>query len=60
MLKLGLPVYVMLVEDGNGQSEIVAVFMLLEESEMSTSAIVKLTVQMVPVVFHDTTNEGTI
>ena len=35
LLELRFPVYVLLVEDGNGQSEIAAVFLLLEETEMS-------------------------
>ena len=40
LLELRFPVYVMLIEDGNGQSEIVAVFLLLEENETSISAMV--------------------
>ena len=32
LLELRFPVYIMLVEDGNGQSEIVAVFLLMEET----------------------------
>ena len=31
LLELRFPVYIMLVEDGNGQSEVAAVFLLLEE-----------------------------
>ena len=33
LLELRFPVYIMLVEDGNGQSKIVAVFLLQEETE---------------------------
>ena len=40
LLELRFPVYVMLIEDGNGQSEIVAIFLLLEENERSISAMV--------------------
>ena len=40
LLELRTPVYVMLIEDGNGQSEIVAVFLLVEENETSISAMV--------------------
>ena len=36
LLELGLPVYLMLVEDSNGQSEIVAVCMLVTEDRDST------------------------
>ena len=40
LLELQFPVYMMLVEDGNGQSEIVAIFLLLEENEASISSTV--------------------
>ena len=40
LLELRFPVYVLLVEDGNGQSELAAVFLLLEETEISISAMV--------------------
>ena len=40
LLELRFPVYVMLVEDGNGQSEITAIFLLLEENEASLSSMV--------------------
>ena len=40
LLELRFPVYVMLVEDGNGQSEIAATFMLLEENEVSIACMV--------------------
>ena len=40
LLELRFPVYVMLVEDGNGQSEIAATFMLLEENEASITCMV--------------------
>ena len=33
LLELRFPVYIMLVEDGNRQSEVVAVFLLMEETE---------------------------
>lgn len=42
LLELRLPVYVMLVEDGNGQSEIVAVFLLMQETETSISKMMSL------------------
>jgi zinc finger SWIM domain-containing protein 3 len=35
LLELRFPLYVMLVEDGNGLSEIAAAFLLLEETEVS-------------------------
>ena len=37
LLELRFPVYIILVEDGNGQSEIAAVFLMLEETEESMS-----------------------
>lgn len=40
LLELRFPVYVMLVEDGNGQSEIAAIFLLMEETESSISCMV--------------------
>ena len=39
LLELRFPVYVILIEDGNGQSEIVAIFLLLEENERSIMLI---------------------
>ena len=42
LLELRFPVYVMLVEDGNGQSEIVAIFLLLEETEVSISKMMSI------------------
>ena len=39
-LELQFPVYILLIEDGNGQSELTAVFLLLEETELSISAMV--------------------
>ena len=42
LLELRFPVYVMLVEDGNGQSELVATFLLLEETEASLSKIMEI------------------
>ena len=40
LLELRLPLYIMLAEDGNGQSEIVCAFLLLEETEASLSTVV--------------------
>ena len=37
LLELRFPVYIILVENGNGQSEIAAVFLMLEETEESMS-----------------------
>lgn len=39
LLELCLPLYNMLAEDGNGQSEIVYAFLLLEETEASLSLL---------------------
>ena len=39
LLELRFPVYIMLVEDGNGQSEIVAVFLLIEETATIKSMV---------------------
>ena len=41
LLELRFPVYVVLVEDGNGQSEIAALFLLMEETEESISCMVE-------------------
>ena len=40
LLELRFPVYIMLVEDGNGQSEIVAAFLLMEDTEQSIKSMV--------------------
>lgn len=40
LLELRFPVYIMLVEDGNGQSEIAAVFLLMEETGQSIKSMV--------------------
>ena len=40
LLELHLPVYIMLMEDGNGQSEIAAVFLLMEETEQSIKSMI--------------------
>ena len=40
LLELCFPVYIMFVEDGNGQSEIAAVFLLLEETEQSIKSMI--------------------
>ena len=42
LLELRFPVYVMLIEDGNGLSEVIALFMLLEETAESISAMVNV------------------
>lgn len=42
LLELRFPVYILLVEDGNGQSEICAVFLLLDETEVSISSMVNV------------------
>ena len=42
LLELRFPVYVMLAEDGNGLSEIVAVFLLLEETEHSVKRMISI------------------
>ena len=42
LLELRFPVYIMLVEDGNGQSEVVAVFLLLEETQKSLSKMMSI------------------
>lgn len=40
LLELRYPVYIILVEDGNGQSEVAAVFLLLEETEQSIKSMI--------------------
>ena len=40
LLELRFPLYVMMVEDGNGQSEIAAIFLLVEETESSILCMV--------------------
>ena len=40
LLELRFPVYVLLVEDGNGQSELASIFLFLEETESSISTMV--------------------
>ncbi len=42
LLELRFPVYVMLIEDGNGLDEMVAVFLLLEETAEYISAMVNI------------------
>ena len=42
LIELRFPLYIMLVEDGNGQSEIVAAFMVLQETESTISKMVDL------------------
>lgn len=39
LLELRCPLYIMLVEDGNGQSEVAAAFLLMEETETSLSTV---------------------
>ena len=41
LLELRFPVYVIAIEDGNGLSEIAAIFLLLEETEVSISTVVE-------------------
>uniref|UniRef100_A0A1X7VH59 ZSWIM1/3 RNaseH-like domain-containing protein n=1 Tax=Amphimedon queenslandica TaxID=400682 RepID=A0A1X7VH59_AMPQE len=40
LLQIRFPVYLLLCEDGNGQSEIVAVFLLLEENQLSLKCMI--------------------
>lgn len=42
LLELHLPLYILLVEDGNGQSEIACSFLLLEETETSLLMVASL------------------
>ncbi len=42
LLELRLPLYIMLVEDGNGESEVAAAFLLLEETEESLSKVLEI------------------
>jgi zinc finger SWIM domain-containing protein 3 len=42
LLELRFPLYIMLIEDGNGQSEIAAAFLLLEETEVSITKIMEI------------------
>ena len=48
LLELRLPLYIMLAEDGNGQSEIVCAFLLLEETEDSLSTVASIFKEMNP------------
>ena len=41
LIELRFPLYKMLVEDGNGQSEIVAAFMVLQGTDSTFSKMVK-------------------
>ena len=41
LLELRCPLYIMLVEDGNGQSEVAAAFLLVEENEQSLSCVIE-------------------
>ena len=40
LLELRFPVYIMLIENGNGQSEVAAVFLLLKETEQSIKSMI--------------------
>uniref|UniRef100_A0A1X7U337 ZSWIM1/3 RNaseH-like domain-containing protein n=1 Tax=Amphimedon queenslandica TaxID=400682 RepID=A0A1X7U337_AMPQE len=40
LLQIRFPVYLLLCEDGNGQSKIVAVFLLLEENQLSLKCMI--------------------
>ena len=42
LLELRFPLYIILIEDGNGQSEIASAFLLLEETETSLSKIMSI------------------
>ena len=42
LIELRFPLYIMLVEDGNGQSKIVAAFMVLQETDSTISKMVDL------------------
>ena len=42
LIELRFPLYIMLVEDGNGQSEIAAAFMVLQETDSTISKMVDL------------------
>ncbi|XP_062522977.1 zinc finger SWIM domain-containing protein 1-like [Corticium candelabrum] len=42
LLELQFPLYIILIEDGNGQSEIASAFLLLEETETSLSKIMSI------------------
>ena len=42
LFELQFPVYVMLIEDGNELSEVVALFLLIEETDESISAMVNI------------------
>ena len=42
LLELRFPVYLMLIEDGNGQSEIIAVFLLAEETKDSVMSVIDI------------------
>lgn len=42
LLELRFPLYIMLIEDGNGQSEIAAAFLLLEETKASLSKVANI------------------
>ena len=42
LIELRFPLYIMLVEDGNGQSEIVAAFTVLQETDSTISKMVDL------------------
>ena len=42
LLELCFPVYIMLVEDGNGQGKISAAFLLMEETEQSIRSMITI------------------
>lgn len=42
LLELRLPLYILLVEDGNGESEVAAAFLLLDENESSLTNISRI------------------
>ena len=41
LLEVRCPLYILLVEDGNGQSEVAAGFLLMEENEQSLSCVIE-------------------
>ena len=42
LLELRFPLYILLIEDGNGQSELIAGFLLLEETEVSFTKMMSI------------------
>lgn len=42
LVNLRFPFYILLVEDGNRQSEVAAAFLLLEETEAAISSVIEI------------------